>query len=115
MSGRTAARSLPDRPSLEHLKNQARRRLRDLKAGGAAAKLADAQLGIARDYGFSSWRELKSFVEGQARPAGRFANLVGFYRHDPQPPQTGNMYAYFPKPFRSLEIRARAAAGKSSH
>jgi hypothetical protein len=84
VSGRlsaSAVRALPPRANLEHLKNQARSRLRELRGAAPAARLADAQLQVARDYGFSSWRELKAFVDARADP---FAGLVGFYRHDPR-------------------------------
>lgn len=52
-------RPLPDRPSLRHLKDQAR----DLLKTGAAKSLTDAQFQIARLYGFASWPKLKSHVE----------------------------------------------------
>jgi ankyrin repeat protein len=51
-------RSLPDRPNLQHLKNQAR----DLLKAGDAASLSEAQLGVARRYGFASWPKLKAHV-----------------------------------------------------
>ena len=63
---------LPDRPNLEHLKNQARALLREAEAGDAAAqarfresglagapKLADALHVVAREYGFATWPALK--------------------------------------------------------
>lgn len=55
----TDPRPLPDRPNLRHLKDQAK----DLLKAGAAASLADAQLQIARLYGFTSWPKLKVHVE----------------------------------------------------
>ena len=51
--------SLPDRPNLRHLEDQAR----DLVKAGTAASLADAQLQIAQLYGFASWPKLKTHVE----------------------------------------------------
>jgi ankyrin repeat protein len=54
-----APRPLPDRPNLRHLKDQAK----DLLKAGAAASLADAQLQIARLYGFASWPKLRAHVE----------------------------------------------------
>jgi ankyrin repeat protein len=54
-----ASRPLPDRPNLRHLKDQAK----DLLKAGRAASLADAQLQIARLYGFASWPKLKAHVE----------------------------------------------------
>lgn len=80
-------RTLPSRPDLSHLKNQARDLLRDHAAGNPAAlqrirefhprvsgasdaeiaatkfALADALLTIAREYGFPSWPRLKSEVQ----------------------------------------------------
>ena len=69
--------ALPARPSLEHLKKQAKEllhsvqaqdptaaeRFRSLGIVPADAKLADAQHVIAREYGFSSWTTLKEHVE----------------------------------------------------
>jgi ankyrin repeat protein len=52
-------RPLPDRPSLRHLKDQAK----DLHKTGAAKSIADAQFKIARLYGFASWPKLKAHVE----------------------------------------------------
>lgn len=76
------SKSLPARPSLEQLKHQAKDLLKSLnagepaarkrfhehhpqpsKAGGTACALSDAQLVIAREYGFSSWAKLKEHVE----------------------------------------------------
>lgn len=53
------SRSLPDRPELRHLKDQAKELLR---AGGAPT-LAHAQLQIARQYGYQSWPRLKHHVD----------------------------------------------------
>jgi ankyrin repeat protein len=55
----SASRPLPDRPHLEHLKNQAK----DLFRSGSAASLTAAQHQIARQYGFASWPKLKTHVE----------------------------------------------------
>jgi len=48
-------RSLPDRPSLRHLKLEAKRRL----AAGEFATLHDAQAAIAREHGLPGWAALK--------------------------------------------------------
>lgn len=53
-----AARPLPDRPNLRHLKDQAK----DLLKLGVADSLAAAQFKIARTYGFASWPKLKAHV-----------------------------------------------------
>ena len=52
-------RPLPDRPSLRHLKDQAK----DLLKSGAAKSITDAQFKIALLYGFASWPKLKAHVE----------------------------------------------------
>jgi len=54
---------LPERASLEYLKKTAKDRLTELRRGDPRAKLADALLVVARDYGFSSWRALKAELE----------------------------------------------------
>jgi ankyrin repeat protein len=58
-SSNISSRSLPDRPNLQHLKNQAK----DLIKAGDAASLSEAQLRIARLYGFASWPKLKAHVD----------------------------------------------------
>jgi ankyrin repeat protein len=67
------SKQLPKQPSLEHLKNEAKALLRLAKTGDpdaqqqvGDAKLATAQLAIARGYGFASWSKLKRYVEGFA-------------------------------------------------
>ncbi len=87
---------LPARPSLAHLRNQAKKLLTalrvddanaferarasfpkhagasddDLRAAGLA--LADAQHVVAREYGFTSWPRMKQYVEGlEAYPGDR--------------------------------------------
>ena len=57
------SRTLPDRPSLDHLKKQAKSLLDDLRATQPDAQLADALHALARDYGFASWPKLKAHVE----------------------------------------------------
>ena len=54
---------LPTRPNLEHLKKQARERLRELQVRVPGTRLADAQHAIAREYGFPSWPKLKAHVD----------------------------------------------------
>ncbi len=80
---------LPARPSLDHLKKQAKGLLARYRSGDAEAiarfrsslpaatgkpdhvvaalglRLRDAQSCIAREYGFASWVDLKSFVEAR--------------------------------------------------
>ena len=52
-------RNLPDRPSLRHLKLEAKRRL----AAGEFTTLHDAQLAVAREHAMSSWAALKEHIE----------------------------------------------------
>jgi ankyrin repeat protein len=54
---------LPARANLEHLKNEATQRLKAMRSQRSAARLSEAQLVVARSYGFPSFRKLKSYVE----------------------------------------------------
>jgi ankyrin repeat protein len=100
-------RELPLEPNLDQLKNQAKDLLKAHKAGdpeaiqrvreiypnwsGAKLRLSDAQLVIAREYGFASWPRLKKRVEQsvdpitllqqafKARDAARFRELLNRY------------------------------------
>ena len=73
----TAAKSLPDRPSLESLRKQAKKLARDIAAGDAEAiararghlphvdlpvTQRNAQLVIAREYGYAGWQNLVAEV-----------------------------------------------------
>ena len=60
---------LPERASLEYLKKLAKERLRAMRSAQPHARLSDAQLAIARDYGFSSWRVLKAEVDRRTSAA----------------------------------------------
>jgi hypothetical protein len=55
----TEPRSLPDRPNLRHLKDQAKSLLKT----GSVKSLTEAQFQIARLYGFASWPKLKAHVD----------------------------------------------------
>jgi ankyrin repeat protein len=61
------AKTLPAQPNLEHLKNEAKQRLKALRAREPRTRLTEAQLAVARDYGFASWRALKAHVDGNTR------------------------------------------------
>ena len=52
-------RTLPARPNLRHLKDQAK----DLVKAGEATSVTEAQFKIASQYGFASWPKLKAHVE----------------------------------------------------
>lgn len=54
---------LPARPSLEQLRKQAKERLTAMRASDPDATLADAQLALAREYGFESWPKLVHHIE----------------------------------------------------
>ena len=70
-------RELPDRPSLEHYRREAKELVRAHRAGGGDARaranaalgphqrfvLADAQLVLAREHGSRSWAEFRRRVE----------------------------------------------------
>ena len=63
-SGSAPASSvLPDAPNLDWLRKQAKRRLNELRKANPAARLADAQFDLAKQYRFSSWRALKAQVD----------------------------------------------------
>jgi ankyrin repeat protein/catechol 2,3-dioxygenase-like lactoylglutathione lyase family enzyme len=59
---------LPDRASLEYLKKRAKELLFQLRQRDPRAKLATAQLAIAREYGFPSWRALKAEIDQRRAP-----------------------------------------------
>jgi ankyrin repeat protein len=75
------------------LKELAKERLAVLRATHPATKLSDAQLAIAREYGFSSWRALKAEIEHRRAPnvaefvracsAGNVDALRELLRNDP--------------------------------
>ena len=73
---------LPDRPDLDQLRRQARELHRAAQGGDAAAlrrlrhvsdkvTLSTAQLALAREYGFPSWRRLRDEVERRRAVPGR--------------------------------------------
>src|SRR5215475_12179009 len=59
-------KSLPTQPHLDWLKKTAKERLSVLRARDPEARLHHAQLAVAEDYGFASWRALKSQVDKQS-------------------------------------------------
>jgi ankyrin repeat protein len=73
----SSPRSLPLRANLEHLRNEAKQRLKAMRAQDPGARLADAQLAVARDYGFSSWRRLKATLDEQTRDRAFAAAYAG--------------------------------------
>jgi hypothetical protein len=94
----------PDRPNLEHLKKQAKERLREMKLRDPKARLADAQHAIARQYGFVNWSQLKESVTVfSTRPA-------------PVPQgQTTGLFARFTTSARQATFFSRFEAGRFGH
>jgi len=66
----------PSRPNFEHLKKQAKEKLRELRRTNPAAKLADAQHAIAKQYGFLNWAQLKEVVTATERAREALENRV---------------------------------------
>src|SRR6185369_2789587 len=62
MTGNSGKRVLPPLPNSHHLRKQAKARLATMKAKVPGARLADAQLILAREYGFSNWAALQAEV-----------------------------------------------------
>jgi hypothetical protein len=88
------SRQLPEKPSLEYLKKQAKELLRGMPHG----KLADAQHKLANEYGFATWAKLKSHVEATAlSPAESLREAVC----DSDAVRVAELLARFP------ELRAR--------
>jgi uncharacterized glyoxalase superfamily protein PhnB len=59
-------RTLPAQPHIDWLKKAAKDQLAELRAHDPSARLHQAQLAVARDYGFASWRALKARVDAQS-------------------------------------------------
>jgi ankyrin repeat protein len=65
-------RSLPSRPDLRHLREEAKRR----RKAGEFPSIALAQLALAREYGFRSWPRLKFHVEALTLDASERAGTL---------------------------------------
>ena len=72
----SATKEFPARANLEHLKNEAKQRLKTMRAQRPEARLAEAQLLVARGYGFPSWRKLKAFVDALNDSGQQLINAV---------------------------------------
>jgi hypothetical protein len=86
-------RPLPRNPSLKLINAEARTLVEDFRQGKPRAltrysvldarsdrsnlRLADAQLVVAREYGFASWLKLKKHVEGLTRNSDSSEELEG--------------------------------------
>ena len=71
--------ALPAKPHLEWLRKAAKLRLAELRAEKPEARLHQAQLAVANDYGFKSWRALKIHVD-RTIPMRTAANVLGIGR-----------------------------------
>lgn len=76
---------LPEHPSLEYLKKLAKNRLHELRRTDPEAKLAAAQLDVAREHGFTSWRALKAQIDSRrakaiASPVMRYLPVADVHR-----------------------------------
>ena len=129
--------NLPARPSLEHLKKQAKRlhkfahnddadalyRIGPYFGDPAQITLQQAQLVIAREYGFSSWTRLKRHIEAGGgenetteQRANRFLDLACVHyapeqgRGQAEFERAGALLAQFPE-IAAHSLHAAAAAG----
>jgi hypothetical protein len=57
------SKALPPQPNIDWLKKAAKERLAALRAHAPSTKLHQAQLALAKEYGFASWRALKARVD----------------------------------------------------
>ena len=70
-----SVRRLPERPSLDQLKHQAKELLAAWRSGASAdrphttPRLRDAQRALAQQYGFNSWDALRAHVEELSGPS----------------------------------------------
>jgi ankyrin repeat protein len=71
-----SAGKLPARANLEHLKNEAKQRLKDMRSQSPATRLSEAQLLVARGYGFPSWRKLKAHIDALHDFGQQLINVV---------------------------------------
>src|SRR5438093_8479316 len=67
---------LPARPNLGYLKRLAKEKLATLRTDAPQAQLADAQLAIARERGFASWRKLHAYVQAARDDGARLLQAV---------------------------------------
>jgi hypothetical protein len=85
----TSKRALPAQPSLDHLRKEAKRELACLRSRAASAQLSDAQLVVARSYGFSSWRAMKQEVDQRRAVLGLPPVILGDCLNRPRRPSGG--------------------------
>ena len=105
------SKSLPSRPSLEQLRNQAKDLRKQFLAGEPATvervrqfypdlkefRLHDAQRVIAREYGFASWPKLKEHVESILLESGEPMELLKQAFHADDAPWLRRLLAHYPQ------------------
>ncbi len=60
-------KTLPAQPHIDWLRKAAKERLGALRVRDPSAKLHHAQFDIAKEYGFTSWRQLKAHIDKEDR------------------------------------------------
>lgn len=80
--GASAVRTLPARPNLGYLKNQAKQRLEGARLTEPRARLTDIQFQLAREYGYASWRALKADLDQRAAGPNAIGDWIGFLSAD---------------------------------
>ncbi len=119
------AKALPSQPHIDWLKKAAKERLAGLRTRDASAKLYQAQLAVANDYGFPSWRALKARVDalsldGQiiaAAKEGRARDLDGLLAQHPRkiiPAANGTGRCYISRPPKAILIASTSCCGEVS-
>ena len=109
----SAPQPLPENPSLDWLRKRAKHRLREMREASPAARLADAQLALAREHGFPSWRALKAHVDSlsadgrlfKAAESGDVATLAALLDEHPD-----RLHAR-QKPYEGTLLHAAASGG----
>jgi Ser/Thr protein kinase RdoA (MazF antagonist) len=100
-------KTLPDNPNLDHLRRQAKDLLAGLRDSRPDATLADAQAGLAEQYGFRTWADLKAEVDRMqghgdvadptlaAKIADRFGlgRVTGAMRSVARPDEVGRLWS----------------------
>jgi ankyrin repeat protein len=101
-----SSKPLPARPALDWYRKAAKKKLDELRAAGdPGARLADAQLAIAREYGFASWRKLKARIDELV------VDLPALFRaiHDDDRATIGRLLAARPNLARAADGDGRTA------
>src|SRR5687767_1990528 len=110
----SAPLSLPDAPSLDWLRKQAKKRLAEMRKTSPRARLADAQFDLAKQYAFASWRALKAYIdslslEGQMFEAARKGDVRRLSRLLDKHPDMLHARA---KPYEHTLLHAAAQSGQ---